>query len=368
MVVVVCVRLSLTSHRFLFRPTNSALEFRRHLRQYLHEIVSQERADTQNRIRYTQHESIIGPIVQFLRDQGVDFRLNETVTDIALESADNSLARVSRITYLTADGLELHVTVNPEDLTFITLGSTSSASVMGTNTLHAQVPPAVSPHQIWLLWHNLAQKSAVFGNPANFISHTEESVVQVFTVTMRDPGFFNSIRELTQNEPGTQPVLSLAGTSWLISLHIPEQPVFSEQPADVQVFWGWAVHPDALGDYVQKPMLACSGEEIMRELLYHLHIPLEPSLGQSVTIPCIIPLSTAPLLNCPRSDRPAVIPEGTANLALLGQFVEIADEAVLTPEHNVRGALMAVNCLLRRRHDLPLPQKDHIFEFLELLS
>ena len=43
-----------------------------------------------------------------------------------------------------------------------------------------------------------------------------------------------------------------------------------------------------------------------------------------------------------KGDRPEVIPEGSQNLAFLGQFCEIKDDCVFTVEYSVRSAIMAV--------------------------
>lgn len=48
------------------------------------------------------------------------------------------------------------------------------------------------------------------------------------------------------------------------------QPHFLGQPEGVQVFWGYALHPDRVGDLVGKPMAECSGAEILKELCVHL--------------------------------------------------------------------------------------------------
>jgi oleate hydratase len=39
----------------------------------------------------------------------------------------------------------------------------------------------------------------------------------------------------------------------------------------VKVFWGYGLFPDGIGDYVPKKMSECTGEEILTELLHHLH-------------------------------------------------------------------------------------------------
>jgi oleate hydratase len=333
----------------------------------LHDIVSPESVTIADKTRYTHYESIIQPVTEYLEKEGIDFRLNEKVVDIVMDPENDPMS-VSRIKYLSPTGLELHVTVDPNDLAFVTLGSIGAGAVIGTNTVPPDVPSSIAHDGSWSLWHNLSQKTPKFGNPSNFSTHIEDSRLQTFTVTTKDTEFFDQISQLTHNLPGSQPVLSLADTRWLVSLDIPRQPVFHGQPADVRVFWGWALHPEKEGNYIKKPIFSCSGEEIMMELLQHLHFPLVPTLSSSITIPCIIPLSTAPLLTRTCGDRPAVIPDGTTNIALLGQFVEIADEATLSMEYSVRGAQIAVNRLMDLRKEVPKPRRDHVVEFLDLLT
>ena len=54
-------------------------------------------------------------------------------------------------------------------------------------------------------------------------------------------------------------------------------------------------------------------------------------------------------------DRPAVVPSGSTNFGLLGQFVEVPEDTVFTVEYSVRTAQIAVFKLLKlAREPLPL--------------
>lgn len=91
-------------------------------------------------------------------------------------------------------------------------------------------------------------------------------------------------------------------------------------------------------------MVDCTGEEILTEILYHLNFKddMEKILKTSICKPCIMPFTTAQFLTRAKGDRPQVIPEGSTNLALMGQFVEIPDDTVFTMDYSVRAAQMAV--------------------------
>jgi oleate hydratase len=46
-----------------------------------------------------------------------------------------------------------------------------------------------------------------------------------------------------------------------------------------------------------------------------------------------------------KGDRPPVVPNGSTNIAFIGQFCEIPDDAVFTVEYSVRSAQIAVYSL-----------------------
>lgn len=96
-----------------------------------------------------------------------------------------------------------------------------------------------------------------------------------FTVTLKNPAFFDKMIKFSGNQPGTGGLVTLKDSNWLMSIVLAYQPHFANQPADVQVFWGYALFPDRVGDFVPKPMTECSGEEILQELCGHLRFDLD---------------------------------------------------------------------------------------------
>ena len=242
------------------------------------------------------------------------------------------------------------INVHENDVVLITLGSMTSSSSIGSNTTAPAVP---SPHPLpkftdpsWALWDSLSNDNTLFGNPHNFSSRAPESNWESFTVTLKSPEFFSHLSEMTNNLPGTGALVTFKDSSWLMSIVVPHQPHFIDQPEDVQVFWGYGLFPAREGDFVKKPMAACTGEEIFTELLGHLHFPVHPTVEDATTIPCFMPYITSQFLTRSPGDRPHVIPEGSTNLAFMGQFVEIPDDVVFTVEYSVRGAKMAVSGLM----------------------
>ena len=95
-------------------------------------------------------------------------------------------------------------------------------------------------------------------------------------------------------------------------------------------------------------MRDCSGEEILTELLHHLHMEeeLETVMETIINvIPCMMPYIDAQFQPRKMKDRPQVVPEGSTNFAMISQFVEIPKDMVFTEEYSVRAARIAVYTL-----------------------
>jgi oleate hydratase len=153
---------------------------------------------------------------------------------------------------------------------------------------------------------------------------------------------------LSGREAGRGGLLTFPSSNWLLTIVLNHQPVYREQPEDITVWWGYGLFPDKPGDYVGKPMAACTGQEILREVLHHLKFEehLDRIAETSTVIPCLMPYITSQFLVREHGDRPQVVPKGSTNLAFIGQFAEVPDDVVFTVEYSVRTAWTAVAQLL----------------------
>src|SRR5262249_59039055 len=92
------------------------------------------------------------------------------------------------------------------------------------------------------------------------------------------------------------------------------------------VVWIYGLFTNVPGDYVKKPMRECTGDEITREWLFHIGVPVEEidelAATGAITRPCMMPFITAFFLPRNGTDRPQVVPEGCVNFAFIGQFAE----------------------------------------------
>lgn len=162
--------------------------------------------------------------------------------------------------------------------------------------------------------------------------------------------------------PGEGGLITFPESDWLASIVISHQPHFIDQPEDVSVFRGYGLQVDKPGSFVDKPMMACSGREIMTEVLGHLRIEANAAkiLETAICIPCMMPFITSQFLRRETGDRPQVIPQGWSNLAFTGQFCELPDDVVFTVEYSIRSAQAAVYELLDLKRKPPAVYKGQV--------
>ncbi len=334
---------------FAFQPWHSAVEFKRYLHRFMLEFSRIETLGGVKRTVYNQYDSLVLPLQKWLEAQGVRLIANCTVTD--LEHKDEAgQFYVSAIQCRRGDKSET-ITVNGGDLVFFQNASMTDASSLGSMT---SAPKKLTKADSggWTLWEKLANGRPHFGNPAAFNSSIAQSYWASFTVTFKTPAFFDKMNEFSGNEAGTGGLVTFKDSNWFMSIVLAHQPHFINQPADVQVFWGYALFPDRIGNFVAKPMADCNGAEILQELCGHMRF--DPETVESANcIPCRMPYITSMFMPRELSDRPLPVPPGSKNFAFISQFVEIKDDVVFTVEYSVRAAQMAVYELLGIDRKIP---------------
>jgi oleate hydratase len=334
---------------FAFQPWHSAVELKRYLHRFMNEFP---RIDTLGGVRrtvYNQYDSIIRPVSAWLAHQGVRFVTGTQVCDMQLVDEDGKV-RVTALNLKTGDRIDT-VPVDADDLVFLQNGSMTDASSLGSMTT-APPPLTKADSAGWTLWESIAKGRPDFGKPQAFNSSIPESYWESFTVTCRTPTFFDQMETFSGNVAGTGGLVTFKDSNWLLSIVLYHQPHFPQQAHDAQVFWGYALHPGRIGNFVAKPMSDCTGAEILIELCGHLNFDRSVLSGASC-IPCRMPYITSMFMPRTKSDRPLPVPVNSRNLAFVSQFVEIPDDVVFTVEYSVRAAQMAVYQLLGLRREVP---------------
>ncbi|MGP6157516.1 MAG: oleate hydratase, partial [Vulcanimicrobiaceae bacterium] len=256
---------------FAFQPWHSSVEFRRYLHRFMLEFTRIETLAGVKRTIYNQFDAMVRPLVSWLQMQGVHVITDCTVTDLSLKTEGGKIV-VTGIQCQRA-GTRETIAVAEDDFVFLQNASMTDASSLGSMT---STPERRTKKESggWALWERLAQADEEFGNPSAFNSSIPESFWESFTVTLRDAPFFDKMEAFSGNAAGTGGLVTFVDSEWLMSMVLAHQPHFAGQPADVQVFWGYALHPDRVGNFVPKPMTDCTGEDILRELCGHLNFDL----------------------------------------------------------------------------------------------
>ena len=327
---------------FAFQPWHSAVEFKRYLHRFMLEFSRIETLAGVKRTIYNQYDSLVLPLQTWLEAKGVRIITDCKVTDLD-HRTDAGRFLVTAI-HCQRHGQSDVIVVNDGDLVFMQNGSMTDASSLGSMT---SPPPKLTKIDSdgWSLWEKLAHGRPDFGNPAAFNSCIAQSWWESFTVTLKNPTFFSQMNQFTGNEAGTGGLVTFKDSNWLMSIVLAHQPHFANQPADVQVFWGYSLFPDRIGNFIPKPMAECNGREILQEICGHLRFDLDV-FESANCIPCRMPYITSMFMPRMHSDRPLPVPRGSKNFAFVSQFVEIADDVVFTVEYSVRAAQMAVYELL----------------------
>ena len=186
---------------------------------------------------YNQYDSLVLPLRAWLEAQGVRMIPDCKVTDLD-HTTEDGMFIVTGIHCLRQSKSDL-IAVNDGDVVFMQNGSMTDASSLGSMT---RAPGKLSKADSdgWVLWEKLAEGRPQFGNPAAFNSCIAQSYWESFTVTLNNPAFFDEMFAFSGNEPGTGGLVTFKDSNWLMSIVLAHQPHFPNQPAGVQVFWGYS--------------------------------------------------------------------------------------------------------------------------------
>lgn len=344
---------------FAFEEWHSALEMKLYLHRFIHHIGGLPDFTALKFTRYNQYESLVLPLVKWLQAQGVMFQYGTVVTDVdfAIQPGRKQATRI----HWQQNGVRGGVDLTPDDLVFMTIGSLTENSDSGDHHTPAQLDAGPAP--AWDLWRRIAAKDTAFGHPDVFGAHIPETTWLSATITTLDPRIPAYIQKIAKRDPFsgrgvTGGIVTVKDAAWLMSWTVSRQPHFKKQPKGQLVAWVYGLFADTPGNYVNKPMQACSGEEITQEWLYHLGVPEAdiPELAANAAraVPVMMPYITALFMPRQAGDRPDVVPQGAVNFAFIGQFAESQQrDCIFTTEYSVRTPMEAVYTLLGVERGVP---------------
>ncbi|MDT2828583.1 MAG: oleate hydratase [Enterococcus viikkiensis] len=344
---------------FAFEKWHSAIEMRRYVMRFIHHIKGLPDFTALKFTRYNQYESLVKPLLSFLNDHGVDFQYETKITNIQVEATPNK--KVAQKILLTHSGKAEEIALTENDLVFVTNGSITESSTEGDH--HTPAPITHELGGSWNLWKNLAKQSNEFGHPEVFCDNLpDESWFVSATVTWENFDIEPYISRLTKRKLRTGKVvtggiITIKDSNWLMSFATHRQPHFKEQNDQQTVTWVYGLLSNTPGNYIKKPIEQCSGQEIVQELMYHLGVPEADikkfSEESCVVVPVYMPFITSYFMLREPGDRPLVIPNGSENLAFIGNFAETERDTVFTTEYSVRTAMEAVYSFLDIERGVP---------------
>jgi len=326
---------------------HSAIEFRRYMNRFLYLFGHLSDMTGVMRTPINQHQAFIEPLVAWLRPRGVNVLTGAFVQDIGFAASPGRIT-VDRLDHMRG-GSVTSVAVAPEDLVLVTTGSQAADLSAGSMS---EAPRPRPSGQSWALWTRLAAGRPDFGKPDAFFGEARIPLSRWVTFTVTDTGteFIEQMSALTGSEPGHGGLVTLKDSGWVLSLSLFHQPEIIGQPPGTSVWWGYGLYPDRTGDFIRKRMDQCTGAEILEETLRQLRFDrhLDAIMASSICVPCDLPYVNNIWLPRSRGDRPSPVPEGSTNLGLIGQYVEVPREIAFTIECSVRSAWEVIYVLLKR--------------------
>ncbi len=349
---------------FAFQRWSSALEMKRYLQRFVHHIDGLPDFSALRFTKYNQYESMILPLVTYLKDKGVSFEYGVDVKNVLFDiNADKKIAKSLEI---ERNGKKDSIALSTDDLVFITNGCCTDVSCYGDQNTAPDLSKLENGRgDSWDLWRNIAKQDPKnFGNPLKFAGNIKQTNWMSATIATANKEILGLIEAICERDPlsgkvttGGIVTIKDSTKNWYISWTINRQPQFKAQDKDLVLIWFYGLTTDKEGNYVKKAMQDCTGEEIAQEWLYHIGTPLDKiadfAKNHCNTTTCYMPYITAFFQPRKNEDRPLVVPQGSVNFAFIGQFAETPRDCIFTTEYSIRTGMEAVYTLMNVDRAVP---------------
>lgn len=218
---------------FAFEPWHSATEMRRYLQRFIHHICGLPDFTALKFTKFNQFESLIKPLVEYLRAAGVNFQFDTTVSNVKFDIRGEKKTAVQIVG--THQGNPLTIDLTKNDLVFITNGSCTEGSANGDHDTPAAFN--TEPVGCWEMWRNIAKQHDSFGNPERYCTQTDLTNWESATLTTLDNKIRPYIEKITKRDAlsgrvVTGGIVTVKDSNWLMSWTINRQPHFKAQTDD----------------------------------------------------------------------------------------------------------------------------------------
>ena len=344
---------------FAFENWHSALEMKLYLKRYIHHIGGLPDFTALRFTRYNQYESIILPMVTYLKDHGVQFYYDTKVVDVqfSLEPGKKQAAGIT----VDHKGAVETIDLTEDDLLFITNGGCVESCTVGAQNKAAGFDPTIKPGNGWDLWKRIAALDDSFGHPEKFCSQPELSNWESATITTLDEKIPRYIQKICKRDPFsgrtvTGGIVTVKDSKWLMSWTLNRQQQFRAQPKDQLCVWVYGLFSDKPA-ITSKSHAGLHGPGDLHGVALPSGVPVEDiaelAEHSANTVPVMMPYNRR-LLHAPREGRPPRHrAEGCGELAFLGQFAETGRDTIFTTEYSMRTGMEAVYRLLNIDRGVP---------------
>lgn len=350
---------------FAFQRWSSALEMKRYLCRYVHHIDGLPDFTALRFTKYNQYESLILPLVKYLESNGVTIEYGMDVKNVIIETVGDK--KIAREIIYVKDGEEHKIPLTKDDLVFVTNGCCTDTTCYGDQDTAPDLSHLKNGYgESWDMWKAIAKQAThgEFGNPDAFCNNIDETNWMSATVATSNEEIIQYIENICKRDPRkgmvtTGGIVTVKDSvdNWYLSWTINRQPQFKCQDKNTVLIWVYGLTTTKMGNYVKKAMKDCTGKEICEEWLYHIGAPVdrieELASKECNTTTSYMPYITAFFQPRKKEDRPLVVPEGSVNLAFVGQFAETPRDTIFTIEYSMRTGMEAVYTLLNIDRGVP---------------
>ena len=349
---------------FAFQKWSSALEMKRYLCRYVHHIDGLPDFSALRFTKYNQYESMILPLIKYLKNNGVKIDCGIDVKNVIFKSKQNKKV-ATKIVYEN-DGETKEIDLTEDDLVFITNGCCTDTSCYGDQDNAPDLSIVKNGKgESWDLWKSIASQASngEFGNPDKFCNHVDKTNWMSATIEVSDDDIIKHIINICKRDPRdgkvtTGGIVTVKDSmeNWYLSWTINRQPQFKSQNKNSVLVWLYALNTNKSGNFVKKPIKECTGKEVCEEWLYHIGLPIneiEKYADICNTTTCYMPYINAFFQPRKEKDRPLVVPKNSVNFAFVGQFAETPRDTIFTTEYSIRTGMEAVYTLLKVDRAVP---------------
>ena len=267
---------------FAFQKWSSALEMKRYLCRYVHHIDGLPDFSALRFTKYNQYESMILPLIKYLKNNGVKIDYGIDVKNVIFKSKQNKKV-ATKIVYEN-DGETKEIDLTEDDLVFITNGCCTDTSCYGDQDNAPDLSIIKNGKgESWDLWKNIASQASngEFGNPDKFCNHVDKTNWMSATIEVSDDDIIKHIINICKRDPRegkvtTGGIVTVKDSmeNWYLSWTINRQPQFKSQNKNSVLVWLYALSTNKPGNFVKKPIKECTGKEVCEEWLYHIGLQI----------------------------------------------------------------------------------------------